>query len=67
VKKNLQEAKEGNRLEEKPSATNSSAVGKSDNRFVLIFVYVVVILIIAIIIYYLTRYNVNTFKINYMG
>ncbi|MCX6809465.1 MAG: hypothetical protein NTZ65_01815 [Candidatus Berkelbacteria bacterium] len=46
---------------EKPLETNTSAGG---NKTIKLVVYVVIVILVLAVIYYLTRQNANTFKIN---
>ena len=61
MKKILQEETEGLQPDEKPSETNQNAAGRSGTKFLI---YLVIILVVVALIYLLTRYNNNTFKIN---
>ena len=66
MKKSLQEENEGNPPDAKPSETKPSADGKGGrgNFLVKIVIGAAVALVFLIIIYLITRYNANTFKIN---
>jgi len=66
VKKSLQEENEGSPPDAKPSATKPSVDGKGGraNSLVKIVIGAVIILVVLGIIYLITRYNAETFKIN---
>ena len=55
-----------NRQSEKPVEMNSSEGGKARKIWIALL-YVAIILVVAITIYYLTRYNSQTFIIGNQG
>ncbi len=66
MKKSLQEENEGNPPAAKPSATKPSADGKQrrSNSLVKIVIGAISVLAVLGVIYLITRYNADTFKIN---
>lgn len=61
MKKNPQEESEESQQRERPAETKASAAGKSCVKFII---YTAVIIVLAVLMYIITNYNSNTFKIN---